>query len=130
MAEDAYAYCEGHDRQRIDSSIRRLANTRGRGDHAQRLVLGLMPMEGIMEPMHIPDSSVEWILLPEMTFHWLQSQCPRRFELHLGADENRVFSFWEALSQSPAGVEFWGLHPWLTGRPPQDLRRHASCGHI
>ena len=125
MAEDAYAYCEGSDRRVVDRRIQRLAKTKGRGDNAQRLVVGLLPMDGILEPLHIPESSVEWVLLPEVTFQWMQTCCPKRFQLHFGAEEDRVLSFWESLSRSPAGVELWQLHPWLRGRSPQDLRRHV-----
>ena len=74
----------------------------------------------------VPESSVEWVLLPHETLAWLQTACPRMFSIHAGAKEGGVQDWWEGLRSSQSGKELWSLHPWLQRRTPQDLKFHVA----
>ena len=48
----------------------------------------------------VPESSVEWVLLPHEKLAWLQTACPRMFIIHAGAKEGGVQDWWEGLRSS------------------------------
>ena len=126
MVRDAYASSLDHQNDRLDKRIQRLANTRPNLQNAERVMESILPVKGMMEPHHVPESSVEWVLLPHETLAWLQTAYPRMFSIHAGAKEGGVQDWWEGLRSSPSGQELWGLHPWLQRRTFQYLKFHVS----
>ena len=125
VVRDAYASSLDHQNDRLDKRIQRLANTRPNLQNAERVMESILPLQGMMEPHHVPQSSVEWVLLPHETLAWLQTAYPKRFSIHAGAKEGGVQDWWEGLRSSQSGKELWSLHSWLQRRTPQDLKFHV-----
>ena len=107
-----------------DARVQRLAKTFHSIQNAHRVVEDVCPLEGVLEPVEVTDSCVQWVLPPFNTLHWLVSTNPRLARIHLGTKEGGVQDFWEGLKASSAGQEFWALHPWLKDRTPAFLKYH------
>ena len=125
IVNDASAYCETHRNSRTDARIKRLAATKSNPQNAERVVESIVPVDTAFQPHEIKDSSVQWVLLPDVTFDWLQTNYPRQFQIHMGAARGGVQEFWEKLRGTPSGRAMWDLHPWLRGKSPGDLRYHV-----
>ena len=83
LARDADAYRECH--TRIDPRILQLSKAKTNPGNAERVVEGLVSLGTDLEPIYLEQSSVEWVLLPETMFEWLETKCPRQFRVHMGA---------------------------------------------
>lgn len=125
VSADAGAYVEGTERRRVDPRILRLAQTRSHGQRSRQVIDSILPMDGVLQTLRVPDSAVEHVLLPRTSFDWLQDNHPRRFEVHFGAKEGGVSDWWASLASSTQGQELWQMHPWLRGRTPEDLQYHV-----
>ena len=108
----------------MDPRVARLSNTSFNLQNATKVVEDICPLAGVLEPMEIKNSSVQWVLPPFNTFHWLLSTNPRMAKIHLGTKDGGVQDFWEGLKASNVGQEFWALHPWLGDRTPASLKYH------
>lgn len=107
-----------------DSRVSRLARGVHNLGNAERLVEAVLPVTDLCEPVVVPDSSIQCVLLPHLVLPWLQSTNAARFRAHLGGEEGLVQDFWEKFLERPACASFRHLHPWLQGRSPEQLRRH------
>ena len=67
------------------------------GQRSRQVIEGLLPRDGVMEALQVPDSSVEWVLLPHVFFEWMQTQAPRRFRQIFGARAEGVSDWWDRL---------------------------------
>ena len=105
VSAGAGAYCEGLDRRRVDPRILQLARSRGHGQHTREAIDAVFPMNGVLEPVQVADSSVEWVLLPHMVLDWLQAEVPRKFRQLFGAKEEGLADWWHGLLSSESGRE-------------------------
>ena len=106
-----------------DVFVSRLLKGTGSISNAERVV-GTLISTGLVSSTHVPDSSVEEIILPSDMFAWIEATNPRLFNVRLGAKSSGVQEWWEQLRASPQGKEFWEGHPWLKRRTPAELRYH------
>ena len=108
--------------------MRRLVSAGGRpgldGQHqnAERAVRSILPYDDMPDLTPVPNSSTEYVLLPQEHFNWLHANNPRLFRHRLGAARGGVQDFWEKLLATPDGPELWARNPFLNGRTPADLR--------
>ena len=111
MVRDAHAYTIGLKAVKNHPLIERLAQTWPNLQNAEKKLESLIPWSDAVDPHHVPDSSIEWVIKPYDMFHWLRRSHPRKFRIHLGATNEGVQDWWEGLLASPSGEEFWNLHP-------------------
>ena len=46
------------------------------GQRSREVIDHVFPMNGVLEPLQVADSSVEWVMLPHVVFDWLQTHVP------------------------------------------------------
>ena len=124
VVRSAQAYVEDHGTRGIDNDVLRLSKTSTNMQNAERVLESILPSDGLIAPVDVPDSSISLVLPPYDLFHWLRTKNAHRFEVHMGGKPGGVQSFWESFKSSAAGKRMWRLHPWLRGREPSDLRWH------
>ena len=76
LVREAHAYVHDHGQQKVDSSIMRLARAHSSIQNAERVVEGILPLEGMPEPIRLADSIIDTILLPFDLFRWLKVANP------------------------------------------------------
>lgn len=107
-----------------DQVIVRLAKCMGHLQDAERMIESIMPPD-LFEKMHTRlEGTVQDVMLPWDSFHWLLSMNRDKFARHLGAREDMT-SWWAAFKASEQGLKMWNLHPWLRFKEPRDLSRHV-----
>eukprot|EP00974_Lingulodinium_polyedra_P070461 6818551-Lingulodinium_polyedra.AAC.1 len=77
IVRDAHAYALDNAAGEIPVPIKRLARTWTNIKNAERVVESLLPKARLVDIDPIADSSVDSVLLPYNTFHWLRTKHPR-----------------------------------------------------
>eukprot|EP00974_Lingulodinium_polyedra_P050053 4813753-Lingulodinium_polyedra.AAC.2 len=123
----AHAFVEDIGSRGVDERVLRLARTASNLGNAERVVSSVAPLDGMPDPIEIPGSSVQWVLEPFVLFQWMKATVMQKFVTHLGATPGGLEDWWAKLQSTPAGRDFWELHPWLRQRSPGDLKWHVPA---
>ena len=103
VVRSAQAFVADNGSRNIDDKIRRLAKTAANINNAERVVESVLPLDGMVSTIDIPDSSIQMVLPPFDLFHWLRNASPIRFRNHLGAKEDGVQEWWDGFRGSAQG---------------------------
>ena len=126
MVRSARSYLDDHGKHKCSEAMRRLANTSTNIANAERAVESVLPLTNMVKLIGMEDerSTIQMVLPPFDTFHWLRKTCPLKFKLHFGAQDEGVQSWWQSFRNSTKGKQMWRCHPWLRGKSPRDLACH------
>ena len=86
VVRSAQAFVADNGSRNIDDKIRRLAKTATNITNAERVVESVLPLDGMVSTIDIPDSSIQMVLPPFDLFHWLRNASPIRFRNHFGCE--------------------------------------------
>ncbi len=67
----------------------------------------------LVKEITVPGMSITSMLFPHELFHEIRMKAPQQFIHRFGAVEAKCAAFWQALCQSPPGLEVFNRHPHL-----------------
>ena len=65
----------------------------------------------LVKEITVPGMSITSMLFPHELFHEIRMKAPQQFIHRFGAVEAKCAAFWQALCQSPPGLEVFNRHP-------------------
>ena len=96
--------------------------------HAQAGLTRLLQQCNIPDLItRVPRGVITHLVLPSTLIRMIHDHYPSAFRLRLGADTEKVKSFWQGFYGRPENEEAISLHPSLIGKTPDDLATCIPC---
>ena len=107
-----------------DPFVRRIAQVEHERN-AESVLERMVPLDRFPHVVTVPDSLMNVVIPPHVSFHWLRRLDSAKFARHIGFKPTGMADWWADLKARPDGAELWRQNKYLRGRQPSQLDRYV-----